>query len=206
MVEHRSAQSEDQELVEAARAGDEHSFELLFERYRGRIASYATRMVGEQGEDVTQEVFIAALRSIRSSQRAIDFKPWIYEIARNACIDHLRRVRRRGEVASLDEPGGEIGAMCGPGGDPHATLEVRERFAVVRRALDELPPRQRELVALRELTGLSYGELAQRTAMSPSAVETTLHRARRRLIAQYQLLGGELPARRVTPQRAAAAA
>src|SRR3954452_23615680 len=83
----------DDVLVAAVRRGDDRAFERLYERYQRRIAAYVYGMVGDHGraEDVTQEVFISALRRMRATDRPIAFKPWVYEIAKNACIDQFRR-------------------------------------------------------------------------------------------------------------------
>src|ERR1700736_1184547 len=97
-----SAASSEHALVAATRRGDDRAFEELYARYRRRIGSYINGMVGDHGraEDISQEVFISALRRIRDTERPIAFKPWIYEIAKNACIDHFRR--RRAEEVPLD--------------------------------------------------------------------------------------------------------
>src|SRR3954453_21745379 len=86
----------DATLVAAVRRGDDRAFEQLYSRYQRRISSYVFGMVKDHGraEDITQEVFISALRRMRETDRAIAFKPWIYEIAKNACIDQFRRSRR----------------------------------------------------------------------------------------------------------------
>ena len=88
-------------LVADVRLGDDRSFEELYTRYRRRIAAYVQGMVGDaqRAEDITQEVFISALRRMRETDRPIAFKPWIYEIAKNACIDQFRRSRRAEEVS-----------------------------------------------------------------------------------------------------------
>ncbi|MBV9416700.1 MAG: sigma-70 family RNA polymerase sigma factor, partial [Solirubrobacterales bacterium] len=90
----------DHELVTAVRRGDETAFEALFSRYRGRIHAYVSGILSDpdHAEDVTQEAFISALRRLRDTERPIAFKPWIYQIAKNACIDELRRPRRSLEV------------------------------------------------------------------------------------------------------------
>src|SRR5690349_13531996 len=89
------------ELVAAVRSGDDGAFGELYARYRSRIGSYVFGMVGDHGraEDISQEVFISALRRMRENGRPIAFKPWIYEIAKNACIDEFRRTRRAQEVS-----------------------------------------------------------------------------------------------------------
>src|SRR5918997_1954925 len=91
----------DHELVAAVRRGDDRAFEGLYQRYQRRIAAYVYGMVNDYGraEDITQEVFISALRRMRETERPIAFKPWIYEIAKNACIDQFRRSRRAEEIS-----------------------------------------------------------------------------------------------------------
>src|SRR5438309_9119287 len=104
MSEHR--------LVEAVRASDDRAFEQLFSRYRRRISAYVYGLVLDHGraEDITQEVFISALRRLRQTDGHVNFKPWIYEIARNACIDEFRRTRRA-SIVSLDDEARERGAQ-----------------------------------------------------------------------------------------------
>ena len=91
----------DHELVAAVRRGDDRAFERLYSRYQRRISAYVFGMVKDHGraEDITQEVFISALRRMRETERPINFKPWVYEIAKNACIDQFRRSRRTEEVS-----------------------------------------------------------------------------------------------------------
>src|ERR671930_754402 len=98
-----AAVSTDHKLVAAVRRGDDRAFETLYERYHRRIHAYVFGMVKDhqRAEDVTQEVFVSALRRMRATERPIAFKPWIYEIAKNACIDTFRR-SRRGEEVSFD--------------------------------------------------------------------------------------------------------
>src|SRR5205807_10123261 len=92
----------DGELVAAVRRADDRAFEELYARYHRRISSYIFGMVKDhaRAEDLTQEVFMSALRRMRDTDRAIAFKPWVYEIAKNACIDQFRRARRDEEVST----------------------------------------------------------------------------------------------------------
>ena len=114
----------DERLVAAVREGDDPAFECLYDRYGRRVAGFVAGMVHDHGraEDVTQEVFVSALRRLRATDAPIAFKPWVFEIARNACIDAHRR-GRRAELVSLDG-GGEDGEgtrggrLAGAG--PHA--------------------------------------------------------------------------------------
>ena len=91
----------DHQLVRDVRRGDDRAFEVLYARYQRRITAYVYGMVKDHGraEDITQEVFVSALRRMRQTERPIAFKPWVYEIAKNACIDAYRRGRRAEEVS-----------------------------------------------------------------------------------------------------------
>jgi RNA polymerase sigma factor (sigma-70 family) len=97
----------DQHSPSAVRRGDGRAFEELYERFRRPIAN-VLGMVGHHGraEDVTQEVVISELRRMWDTGRPVAFKPWVYEIAKNACIDHFRRSRRAEEVPLETDEGG----------------------------------------------------------------------------------------------------
>src|ERR1044072_2018697 len=118
--------TDDLDLVAAVRAGDDRAFELLFLRYQSRIAAYVRGMVRdrERAEDITQEVFIAALRRLRATEAPIAFKPWIYEIAKNACIDAFRRSRHTSEV-SFDADEGPGASMASSAGEPDAVVDAK---------------------------------------------------------------------------------
>lgn len=171
-------------LVEAARGGDERAFGELYERYGRRIFAYVLSIVRDHGraEDIVQDVFVSALRRMRSSDRAISFKPWIYEIAKNACIDELRRVQRAREV-SIEQGSGEqlASADC----SPDTSFERGQQLAILNGAFRGLSERQHKVMVLRELEGLSYAEIAAQTGMTVPMVESTLLRARRRLSQEY---------------------
>jgi RNA polymerase sigma factor (sigma-70 family) len=171
-------------LVEAARGGDERAFGELYERYGRRIFAYVRSIVRDHGraEDIVQDVFVSALRRMRSSDRAISFKPWIYEIAKNACIDELRRAQRTREV-SIEQGSGEQLASAEP--SPDTSFERGQQLAILNGAFRGLSERQHTVMVLRELEGLSYAEIAARTGMTVPMVESTLLRARRRLSQEY---------------------
>ncbi len=183
----------DGDLVAAVRGGDDRSFERLVERYRGRVIAYVRSRVGDRelSEDIVQEIFISALRSMRAGERPIAFKAWIYEIARNACIDEHRWRVRRAEMAALSDDLVQLRPSC----DPQAALEVSQQMAALCCAFGALSPLERELLGLRELAGLPYSELAAWTGLSVPAVESALHRARRRLLGHYRLVSGDRPPR-----------
>ncbi len=182
----------DCELVEQVREGHDPAFEELYRRYRPRIAAFVRGHLRDdaRSEDVTQEAFFSALRRIRATDAEIAFKPWIYEIARNAAIDSYRRTSRAQEV-SIDgddrlRPSDRT-RLVGTGA-PESTLLVKERLEHLTSAFDELPESHHRVLIMRELEGLSYREIGERLELSRPAVESVLFRARRRLEREYEEL------------------
>ncbi len=187
----------DHELVAAVRRGDDRAFEKLYERYQRRIAAYVYGMVNDYGraEDITQEVFISALRRMRETERPIAFKPWIYEIAKNACIDQFRRSRRAEEVSiDADEGLGAVDTakLHAVDSTPDAAVDTKQTLDNLCGAFGGLSETHHEILVLRELEGLSYREIGERMGLSRPSVESTLFRARRRLSEEYdELVSGE---------------
>ena len=182
----------EQELVAAVRTGDDRAFEELYSRYRARISAYIAGMIRDhaRAEDVAQDVFISALRRLRETERPIAFKPWIYQIAKNAGIDELRRTRRSLEVPldwQRDQPGGEIDLLSRDP-EPDLAVESKQQLEDLRAALRGVSDVHLRVLVLRELEGLSYSEIGERLAMSRPVVESTLFRARRRLAEEYEEL------------------
>ena len=177
------------ELITAVRRGDDRAFEELYARYRPRIGSYVLGMVGDhqRAEDIAQEVFIAALRRLRATERPVAFKPWLYEIAKNACIDEFRRSRRVREVP-LESDGEEIqpARLIAHGAD--AVVEHKQRFDDLRGAFRGLSESHHRIIVMRELEGRSYTQIGESLGMTKPVVESTLFRARRKLGEEYEEL------------------
>ena len=179
----------DEQLVARAQEGSSEAFAVLFRRYRPAIARYAGRMLGDDGraEDVVQEVFLSALRGIDGLDRPAGFKPWLYRIAHNACVDHMRRNGRAQEV-SMDAsvlPAAEEMRLFRQAPSTHAALSQKEDFRNLREAFRGLPPSQSEVLVMRELEGLSYDEIAARMGITRASVESMLFRARQGLRDEY---------------------
>jgi len=191
-----SAEASDEQLVALAQAGSSEAFASLFRRYRPAIARYAGRLLGDdaRAEDIVQEVFLSALRSIRSLDRPSGFKPWLYRIAHNTCVDHMRRTYRGDEV-SMDAtplPASEEIRLFRRAPSTHAAVTQREDFKNLREAFGGLPPSQSEVLVMRELEGLSYDQIAARMGITRASVESMLFRARQGLRDEYgQIATGE---------------
>ena len=180
----------DQRLVAAVRCGDDRAFELLYERYQRRIHAYVFGMVKDHGraEDVTQEVFVSALRRMRETEQPLAFKPWLYQIAKNGCIDAFRRSQRAEEVSYDADDAlapADHSKLVGTGPSPDAAVAAKQDLDNLCGAFGGLSETHHEILVLRELEGLSYQQIGKRMGMSRQGVESTLFRARRRLTEEY---------------------
>jgi RNA polymerase sigma factor (sigma-70 family) len=183
----------DHQLVSAVRRGDERAFEALYTRYQRRITAYVYGMVKDHGraEDITQEVFVSALRRMRQTERPIAFKPWIYEIAKNACIDAYRRGRRAEEVSFDGDDrlsASDYGRLVASGPSLDAAVDAKQELDTLCGAFGGLSDTHHQILVMRELEGLSYKDIGERMGMSRPAVESTLFRARKRLGEEYDEL------------------
>jgi RNA polymerase sigma factor (sigma-70 family) len=179
----------DEHLVCLARSGSSGAFEALFRRYHGRIVAYVRGVVSDhaRADDIVQDVFISAYRNLLASNREIAFRPWVYEIAKNACIDQLRRARRASEVSidSDDFRDRDEGRLPGAVDGTHAEVSRKQRLEDLKMAFHELPQRQHDILVMRELEGLSCDKIGSRIGLSRSAVQSMLFRARKRLKTEF---------------------
>ena len=193
MIATAGCEAADAELVAAVRAGDDSAFEELYRRYQPRISRFVCGMLHDSArcEDVAQEAFLSALRRMRATDAEINFKPWIYQIARNAAIDSYRRNNHAVEV-SMDADDGlrasDRHRLVGLDGSPDAALVTKERLDHLQGAFDELSDVHTRVLVMRELEGMSYREIGQKLDLTRPAVESALFRARRRLESEYSEL------------------
>lgn len=177
----RLAHLPDVELVQTAVAGREASFEELVSRYQRPIAAYVYRMVGDYDSalDLTQEVFIKVYNSLSRYRSEFKFSTWIYKIAHNAAIDHLRRyaVREHALTGSVDGDRAEV-AIESRRLTPEQESERRERCSEIESVVQLLQPSYRELIVLRHSHDLSYDEIAEVTGLPLGTVKNRLFRAR----------------------------
>ena len=171
----------DGELVLTAVSGREAAFEELVRRYQRPIASYVYRMVGDYDAalDLTQEVFIKVYNSLSRYRSEFKFSTWIYKIAHNTAIDHLRRHTVRDQIltADGDGPRSEI-AIESRRLTPEQESEREERRSEIESVVQSLPAAYRELIVLRHSHDLSYDEIAEVTGLPLGTVKNRLFRAR----------------------------
>src|SRR5919112_1226397 len=191
MIATAGCEATDGELVAAVRAGDDSAFEELYRRYQPRITRFVCGMLHDSArcEDIAQEAFLSALRRMRATDAEINFKPWIYQIARNAAIDSYRRNSHAVEV-SMDSDNGlrasDRHRLVGIDGGPDTALVTKERLTRLQSAFDELSDVHTKVLVMRELEGMSYREIGDKLDLTRPAVESALFRARRRLESEYE--------------------
>jgi RNA polymerase sigma-70 factor (ECF subfamily) len=195
--------SDDLTLIAAYLAGDTGAFDSLFQRYHTRVRGVCLRYVGDEAlaEDLVQETFYNVIRALSRVDQGYNFGAWVHRIAVNICQDELRRRNRR--AVHLDQGGGDPDeamlklADHDRSGHPEEALEMSTLRQLVWDVAKKLPERQRMVLTLRELQGMSYATIAHVMGITDAAVETLLHRARKRFKAEYLLMESppEEPAR-----------
>jgi len=175
----------DRDLLERARRGDRESFGGLVRRHQDRAFHLAYQIVRnrEDALDISQEAFARAFTSLATFKAEASFTTWLHRIVVNLAIDGLRRRQRSGAVAYDEaQAAAEDAEVVHPGcEDPAAMLEIKQVRALLARGIEELPPAQRAVLVLREVEGLSYGEISRAVGCSLGTVMSRLFYARRKL-------------------------
>ena len=172
------------ELVQRAKQGDEESFAALVEQNQGRIYNLALRMTGNPDDalELSQEAFLNAWKGLGKFQGDSSFATWLYRLTSNVCIDFLRREKRRSALSMTisldDEEEARQAELPDERFSPHVEAERRERQEALRAGLNTLSAEHRRVLILRELEGLSYGEIAQVLGLEEGTVKSRIARAR----------------------------
>jgi RNA polymerase sigma factor (sigma-70 family) len=163
----------DERLIALVRRGNHAAFEMLVARYQSRLLAFCRHMLGsrEDAEDVLQEVFAASFNAILADDRPINVRPWLYRIARNRSLNHLRRVQPIG-VDSMDVHLSEGGVTTAD------KVHRREDFRLLVADVQELPETQKTALLLREIDALSYEQIAEAMETTIPSVKSLLVRAR----------------------------
>lgn len=183
-IANASSLAADSDLVARALTGREECFEELVRRYQRPIAAYVFRLVGnyDSALDLTQEVFIKIYGSLHRYRAEYKFSTWIYKIAHNAAIDHLRRNAVRAQAFAPQSEGETFELpLESPHPTPEQASERAERRAEIETLVGQLQPIYRELVVLRHTQDLSYDEIAEVTGLPLGTVKNRLFRAREAL-------------------------
>jgi RNA polymerase sigma factor (sigma-70 family) len=163
----------DERLIALIRRGNHHAFEALVARYQSRLLAFCRHMLSsrEDAEDVLQEVFAAAFNAMLADDREINVRPWLYRIARNRSLNHLRRTQAVG-MDSMDVHLSEGGLTTAD------KVHKREEFRLLIADVQDLPETQRTALLLREIDALSYDQIAEAMETTVPSVKSLLVRAR----------------------------
>ncbi len=185
--EERVDETSDNRLMEEVRDGKVEKLAILFERHHVMLFNFFLRLTGNRsaGEDLVQDVFFRILKYRKTFQGQSKFTVWMYQIARNAHVDYLRKQKPEVPLeAQFEEP-----ASAEDG--PHERLAADLDIQLLRMALDRLPLRKREILLLSRFQNMKYKDIAQLLGCSISTIKTSVYRAVRDLGRIYcELQGG----------------
>jgi RNA polymerase sigma-70 factor (ECF subfamily) len=198
------ANCSDEQLIALYTRGNVEAIEVLLERYKRPIFHFALRLVADRGraEDLAQEAFLRLIEHATSFQGSASLKTWLYRIARNLCIDELRRRKHRrhpsldAKPAHAEDEGQSLYERL-PLKDAGPDRQTVDRDLAKRMtsAIDELPTDQREVFVLRQVHNVSFKEIAEITGVAEGTVKSRMRYALERLqraLADYQEYAGEL--------------
>jgi RNA polymerase sigma factor (sigma-70 family) len=163
----------DEQLIALVRSGNSGAFDIIVDRYQARLLGFCRQMIGstEDAEDVLQEVFVNAYKAMIADNREINLRPWLYRIARNRSLNHLRKPKADAQESMDMVP------MVSEGGTAEK-VHNREEFRQLLNDVTKLPETQRAALLLREIDALSYEEIAEAMDTTVPSVKSLLVRAR----------------------------
>jgi RNA polymerase sigma factor (sigma-70 family) len=173
-------------LAKQVLSGDQEAFELLVKRYSATLFNFICRFLGDYDLacDVLQQVFLRFYTALPNLATGDPFKPWLFQVARNCCVDELRRKQRYAVHFSRLEAENSEGDLIGlydipdPGPLPEEVVERRDLQALLQEAIEALPPKFRSVVILRYTSQLSFSEIGKLLSMPEATAKTYFHRAK----------------------------
>lgn len=182
----------DRELVASAAAGNLDAFETLVQRHQTRLVGYLRGLTNSESdaEDLAQDAFLRAYRSLKGFRGTSSFRTWLYQIATNVFRNWLEKRRNQAPVnaGSIDAPPPGMDEPVEPMGEEHPEARHLQRDAIDR-ALAQLPGDQREAVLLRDVEGFEYREIAEQLGVPLGTVESRIFRGRARLKELLRIAG-----------------
>ncbi len=182
---------EEKTLVRRLKSGDEKAFSILVRTYQDKVYNLVCRMLADpvEAEDLAQDIFVTLYTSIDTFREESSLGTWLYRIAVNLCRNRIKYLarRRKSRAPSLEERGDRgIPQETAPGSPalvssvarPDRLAEGRQLETIIQRELAALEPDQRELLALRDIEGMSYSEMETVVGLPLGTIKSRLHRAR----------------------------
>jgi RNA polymerase sigma-70 factor (ECF subfamily) len=195
----QQSDANDEQLVRRAQAGDEAAYEQLVRMHQHRVVAVASRLLrgSEDAEDIAQQVFFKAYFALKRFDLRSKFSTWLYKIAVNECWNHLRKQKARPllyEADLSDDQSGRMETTWLPATtmDPEQGARLQD---LVEWLLDQLDPKDRLMMVLKEMQGFSIEEIAEILELNSNTVKVRLFRAREKLVKTYR--------RRLSPTRPA---
>ncbi len=183
------SEASDEMLMIRYQRGDTQAFTVLLGRYETPIYGFVIRHLGNASlaEDVTQDVFLRLVQNATDFKHEARFSTWLFTIARNLCVDQLRRLSHR-RHASLDQPSAAqpdapplLDRLADPRSDVERSVVAEQLARHIERAIGELPEEQREVFLLRELGDLPFKDIAEMTQVGENTVKSRMRYALERL-------------------------
>lgn len=176
----------DARLAQLVLAGDQDAFEMLVHRYSTPLFNFICRFLGDYDLacDVLQQVFLRFYTSLPKLGTGEPFKSWLFQVARNCCVDELRRRHRyaiRFSQLEVENGDGDLTGLCDipdPGPLPDELIERRDLQQLLVKAIQSLPPKFRAVVILRYASQLSFSEIGKALSMPEATAKTYFHRAK----------------------------
>jgi RNA polymerase sigma factor (sigma-70 family) len=171
-------------LAKQVLSGDQQAFELLVQRYNAPLFNFICRFLGDYDLacDVLQQVFLRFYTSLPKLGTGEPFKPWLFQVARNCCVDELRRKYRSAvHFSQFENSEGDLTGLCDipdPEPLPEEVVERRDLQALLQDAIQALPPKFRSVVILRYSSQMSFPEIGQVLSMPEATAKTYFHRAK----------------------------
>lgn len=175
----------DEDLMERFAAGDAGAFEVLLERHERGVYNFIYRLMRDRevANDLLQETFLRVVKNAKKYSRKAKFTTWLYTIARNQCIDTLRKKKHRNH-ASLDQPAGKnpdgrtlLERLPGNSSDGHTRADANEVRQRIEQAISQLSDEQREVFVMREFRQLKFREIAEVVGVSENTIKSRMRYA-----------------------------
>ncbi|MFQ5603194.1 MAG: RNA polymerase sigma factor [bacterium] len=181
----------DEELIERFQKGDLYAFDLIVKRYKDQLLNFIYRFVGsqEEAEDIVQETFLRVYRKRKAYKRIAKFSTWIYTIAGNLARTELRRRKRR-KLFSVTEMGYEDRdyEISDEGFNPESHVDGVIQEEIIQREIENLSPKFREVIVLRDIQELSYEEISTIIKVPIGTVKSRVNRGRLKLQSRLKFL------------------
>lgn len=162
-------------------SSDDQTFEKLVLEHERAVYNHAYRMLGNEYDafDISQEAFLSAYSGFSKFKKNSSFSTWIYRIVHNLCLDELRKRKSSKKIVTLEDD--YLRNTLTDGSSPGMSVEITENQLIIQMAIDNLPPKMKEVIVFRDIDGLSYDEISKILKCSAGTVKSRINRARNRL-------------------------